>query len=54
MDGKLNNAAKYFEFDPVEIDKDYYSYPYDTTYAKYQSLTLSVITVLIFNIHTML
>ncbi|WJX85726.1 hypothetical protein P8452_68134 [Trifolium repens] len=32
MDGKLNNAARYFEFDPNEIDKDDYSYRYDTTF----------------------
>ncbi|GAU13645.1 hypothetical protein TSUD_347490 [Trifolium subterraneum] len=32
MDGKLNNAARYFEFDPNEIDKDSYSYRYDTTF----------------------
>ncbi|CAK8539135.1 unnamed protein product [Lathyrus sativus] len=32
LDGKLNNAARYFEFDPDEIDKDDYSYRYDTTF----------------------
>ncbi|GAU13653.1 hypothetical protein TSUD_347570 [Trifolium subterraneum] len=32
MDGKLNNAAKYFEFDPNEIGKDDYSYRCDTTF----------------------
>jgi hypothetical protein len=32
MDGKLSNASRYFEFDSIEINKDYYSYPYDTTF----------------------
>lgn len=32
MDGKLNNAARYFEYDPDEIEKDDYSYRYDTTF----------------------
>ncbi|PNX63553.1 ribosomal protein S18, partial [Trifolium pratense] len=34
MDGKLNNAARYFEIDPNEIDKEDYSYRYDTTFQK--------------------
>ncbi|XP_045789869.1 uncharacterized protein LOC123884741 [Trifolium pratense] len=34
MDGKLNNAARYFEFDHNEIDKEDYSYRYDTTFQK--------------------
>ncbi|XP_045801364.1 cathepsin L-like isoform X2 [Trifolium pratense] len=32
MDGKLNNAARFFESDPDEIDKADYSYRYDTTF----------------------
>ncbi|KAK2454613.1 alpha-L-fucosidase [Trifolium repens] len=32
MYGKLSNASRYFEFDYIEINKDYYSYPYDTTF----------------------
>jgi hypothetical protein len=42
MDGKLNNAARYFEFDPIEIDKDYYSYPYDTTFHQGSKYNLKV------------
>lgn len=34
MDGKLNNAARYFEYDPDEIEKDDYSYRYDTTFQR--------------------
>lgn len=32
MDGKLKNAATYFEFDPDEIEKPDYSFRYDTTF----------------------
>ncbi|XP_061336541.1 uncharacterized protein LOC133283663 [Gastrolobium bilobum] len=32
MDGKLKNAATYFEFDPEEIEKEDYSFRYDSTF----------------------
>nr|AFK43018.1 unknown [Lotus japonicus] len=32
LDGKLKEAANYFEFDPEEIDKEDYSFRYDTTF----------------------
>ena len=32
MDGKLKNAAIYFEFDPDEIEKEDYSFRYDATF----------------------
>lgn len=32
MDGKLKNAARYFEFDPDEILKEDYSFRYDTNF----------------------
>ena len=32
MDGKLKNAATYFEFDPDEIEKEDYSFRYDATF----------------------
>ncbi|XP_004494819.1 uncharacterized protein [Cicer arietinum] len=40
MDGKLNNAARYFEFDPDEIDKEDYSFRYDTTFHRGSTYTL--------------
>jgi hypothetical protein len=61
MDGKLNNAARYFEYDPDEIEKDDYSYRYDTTFQRGSTystkvcritiLTSSVITVFILLFH---
>lgn len=42
MDGKLNNAARYFEFDPDEIMKEDYSFRYDTTFHQGSTYTIKV------------
>lgn len=49
MDGKLNNAARYFEFDPDEIDKEDYSFRYDTTFHRGSTYTLKVCRIAILN-----
>jgi len=49
MDGKLNNAARYFEYDPDEIEKDDYSYRYDTTFQRGSTYSTKVCRITIPN-----
>ncbi|KAF1884457.1 hypothetical protein Lal_00028335 [Lupinus albus] len=42
MDGKLKNAATYFEFDPEELIKDDYAFRYDTDFYPGSTYTIKI------------
>lgn len=52
MDGKLKEAATYFEFDPEEVEQDDYAFRYDASYNRDLTYDIKVCVAALFFIYS--